>query len=56
MHKYMSDLGLSPVSRARVAKLPSIGPKPWETPRACDKYLRPQWGSEPEAVDEFFVD
>ncbi len=52
MHKYMSDLGLSPVSRARVAKLPSIGPKPWEAPRACDKYLRPQWGSEPEAVDE----
>jgi P27 family predicted phage terminase small subunit len=56
MHKYLSDLGLSPVSRARVAKLPSIGPKPWETSRACDKYLRPQWGSEPELVDEFFGD
>jgi P27 family predicted phage terminase small subunit len=30
MHKYMSDLGLSPVSRARVSTLPSLAPKPWE--------------------------
>jgi P27 family predicted phage terminase small subunit len=54
MHKSMSDLGLLPVSRARASKLPSIGPKPWETPRACDKYLRQQRGSKPEPVDEFF--
>jgi hypothetical protein len=43
MHKYMSDLGLSPVSRARVAKLPSIGPKPWEL---NDLIARPaDWGA-----------
>jgi P27 family predicted phage terminase small subunit len=30
MHKYMSELGLSPVSRSRVSVTPSIGPKPWE--------------------------
>ncbi len=30
MHKYMSDLGLSPVSRTRVEVRP-IGPKPWES-------------------------
>jgi len=30
MHKFMGELGLSPVSRSRVDKLPSLGPKPWE--------------------------
>jgi hypothetical protein len=30
MHKYLGELGLSPVSRSRVHKLPSLGPKPWE--------------------------
>ncbi|MEX0406776.1 phage terminase small subunit P27 family [Aquibium sp. LZ166] len=30
MHKFMSELGLSPVSRSRVVTR-SIGPKPWET-------------------------
>jgi P27 family predicted phage terminase small subunit len=30
MHKFMTDLGLSPASRSRVAALPSLGPKPWE--------------------------
>jgi P27 family predicted phage terminase small subunit len=30
MHKYMTDLGLSPASRSRVTTLPSLQPKPWE--------------------------
>lgn len=30
MHKFMSELGLSPVSRSRVTARP-LGPKPWET-------------------------
>ncbi|TIN40408.1 MAG: P27 family phage terminase small subunit [Mesorhizobium sp.] len=30
MHKFMSELGLSPVSRSRVATTHHIGPKPWE--------------------------
>ena len=30
MHRYLSDLGLSPVSRSRVSTIPVIGPKPWE--------------------------
>ena len=30
MHKCLGELGLSPVSRARVHKLPSLAPKPWE--------------------------
>ena len=29
MHKFMSELGLSPVSRSRVTTY-HIGPKPWE--------------------------
>ena len=32
MHKFMSDLGLSPAARSRVSTLPSLMPKPWETP------------------------
>ena len=32
MHKFLGELGLSPVSRARVSTLPKLGPKPWE----CD--------------------
>jgi hypothetical protein len=31
MSKFMSELGLSPVSRTRVEVKP-LGPKPWETP------------------------
>jgi P27 family predicted phage terminase small subunit len=30
MQRYMGELGLSPVSRARVSTLPSLAPKPWE--------------------------
>ncbi len=30
MLRYLGELGLSPVSRARVSTLPAIGPKPWE--------------------------
>jgi len=43
MHKFMGELGLSPVSRSRVSKLPHLGPKPWEVrDRPADKYLRPR--------------
>lgn len=44
MHKFMAELGLSPVSRSRVSIKRDIGPKPWEfgrTPRPSDKYLYP---------------
>jgi P27 family predicted phage terminase small subunit len=37
MAKYMSELGLSPVSRSRVTVRPSLSRKPWE--RASDVYL-----------------
>lgn len=30
MHKFMSELGLSPVSRSRVSTTRNLGPKPWE--------------------------
>ena len=30
MHKFMCELGLSPVSRSRVSTTRSLGPKPWE--------------------------
>lgn len=30
MHKYMTDLGLSPSSRSRVSAAPKLGPKPWD--------------------------
>ncbi|MGQ7794048.1 phage terminase small subunit P27 family [Faunimonas sp. B44] len=30
MHRYLSDLGLSPASRSRVSTIPVIGPRPWE--------------------------
>ena len=30
MHKYLGDLGLSPVSRTRVSTTTPPGPKPWE--------------------------
>lgn len=30
MHKYLSEFGLSPVSRSRVSVKPHLGPKPWE--------------------------
>jgi P27 family predicted phage terminase small subunit len=30
MHKYLSEFGLSPVSRSRVSVKPNLGPKPWE--------------------------
>ena len=41
MHKYMGELGLSPVSRSRVTKLPYVGPKPWED-RPASAYLSPR--------------
>jgi hypothetical protein len=33
MHRFMSELGLSPVSRSRVSTV-STGPKPWEYGRS----------------------
>ena len=45
MHKFMAELGLSPVSRSRVVAKKHVGPKPWEferTPRAADEYLYPR--------------
>lgn len=30
MHKFMSELGLSPASRSRVSTNRNLGPKPWE--------------------------
>jgi len=30
MHKYMAELGLSPVSRGRVTEKRHVGPRPWE--------------------------
>jgi hypothetical protein len=30
MHKFLCELGLSPVSRSRVATTHHMGPKPWE--------------------------
>ena len=30
MHRYLGELGLSPVSRSRVHVLPSLAPKPWD--------------------------
>lgn len=30
MHKFLSELGLSPVARSRVSTTRDIGPKPWE--------------------------
>lgn len=30
LHKYMAELGLSPVSRGRVTEKRHVGPKPWE--------------------------
>ena len=30
MHRYMSELGLSPVARSRVETVRHLGPKPWE--------------------------
>ena len=42
MHKFAGELGLSPVSRSRVSKLPHLGPKPWEDPdRPANRYLPP---------------
>ena len=31
LHKYMAELGLSPVSRGRVTEKRHVGPRPWET-------------------------
>lgn len=45
MHKYMSDLGLSPASRTRVSATPNLGPKPWEFIAGLDPNLED---------DEFF--
>lgn len=50
MHKYMSELGLSPVARTRVdVRRPGqpstfaglLGPKPWDG-RPADQFLRPR--------------
>lgn len=46
MHKFLGELGLSPVSRSRVHKLPSLGPKPWERDR--------DWESEPDPAARYF--
>jgi P27 family predicted phage terminase small subunit len=45
MHRYMSELGLSPVSRNRTGvKLPAPGPRPWDTGprRPADEFLKPR--------------
>jgi len=46
MHKYMAELGLSPVSRSRVSVKRAPGPKPWEfglsASRPADAYLKPR--------------
>ena len=46
MHKYMAELGLSPVSRSRVSIKRTPGPKPWEfglsASRPADAYLKPR--------------
>ncbi len=47
MHKFSGELGLSPVSRSRVSKLPSLGPKPWE----CGRDFGPA-----DPADRFFND
>lgn len=39
MHRFAVELGLSPVSRSRVAVRP-IGPKPWEDPNSKFAGLR----------------
>ncbi len=41
MHKFSGELGLSPVSRSRVSKLPSLGPKPWERDRDWESEAAP---------------
>jgi phage terminase small subunit len=41
MSKFMSELGLSPVSRTRVEVKP-MGPKPWEIGSKFDGLLGPQ--------------
>ena len=36
LHRYMAELGLSPVSRGRVTEKRHIGPRPWEFTRQDD--------------------
>ena len=52
MSKFMSELGLSPVSRTRVEVKP-LGPKPWET---HGKFAGLLGGYDPPEADEFFGD
>jgi P27 family predicted phage terminase small subunit len=40
MHKFMSELGLSPVSRSRVSTTRNLGPKPWESGDEEDEFFR----------------
>jgi P27 family predicted phage terminase small subunit len=39
MHKFATELGLSPASRSRVTTKP-LGPKPWETYSNDDEFFR----------------
>ena len=39
MHKFMSELGLSPVSRSRVTTTRDLGPKPWEFTGEEDEFF-----------------
>ena len=39
MYKFMSELGLSPVSRSRVASTRDMGPKPWEFTGEEDEFF-----------------
>ncbi len=39
MHKFMSELGLSPVARSRVSTTTHIGPKPWEFTGQEDEFF-----------------
>jgi P27 family predicted phage terminase small subunit len=50
MHKYMSDLGLSPVSRSRVEVKPRT-PKPWEFGSSGSKFDGLIGGATPTAED-----
>ena len=57
MHKYLGDLGLSPVSRTRVSTTTPPGPKPWEfgltRPSKFDGLRGPR-RHENDPADEFF--
>ena len=53
MHKFMGELGLSPVSRIRVTAFSkALGPKPWEFGLADDEFG--DLIARPDPTDRFF--